>query len=344
MARRRDVLRTWRLLLRPYTAADAAPLADAIGQYDVARWLGLVPYPYRLSDAEAFIARTEAGRDWLIEHEGRLIGGISVGHELGYWVARDIWGQGLATEACDAATDAHFANRSSERLISGHYEGNERSAKVLEKQGFRYTGATRSVQSRALSQTIVSREMVLERAVWEARRRFRLKTPRLSLRELREGDLPALRRIGGQPDVARMLSSVPSPWPEEAAHRWLLRALFRGRLGYRAAICRWGRVIGTVGNFQMPDGTVHCAYFVDPAHWGRGYATEALIAFLHDTVTRFGVDAVWADHFADNPASAAVLARAGFRAAGNGSGTSLARRGEHPTRIWRLDAADLPAP
>lgn len=338
-----STLETARLVLRPPVAADAATLAGAIGNYDVARWLGQVPYPYGTEDAERFIAQARQGETWIIEENGALVGGISADSELGYWLARPAWGRGLATEACDAVVDHWFSAGQGESLTSSHLADNDRSARVLIKQGFVYRGAGRVV-SRALSQDIEDRRMELTRADWAARRRYRLRTPRLLLRELQSGDLHDLRRIAGQEAVARMMFNIPVPFPEDAARRWLNAWRYRGRLGFRAAICRWGRVIGTVGIARVPGrATVTCMYFLDPACWGRGFAREALVHFLNDTLTRFHVQTVWADHFDDNPASGAVLRHAGFVAQRTDTGTSLARGPEpHPTTVYRLDRAALP--
>nr|WP_245398677.1 GNAT family N-acetyltransferase [Oceaniglobus trochenteri] len=333
-------LETARLVLRPPVPGDAAALSGAIGNYDVARWLGQVPYPYGPEDADRFIAGAGA-RTWMIERDGRLIGGVSAEDELGYWLSRDVWGQGLATEACDAAVDAFFTQTRRDSLPSAHIVGNDRSARVLVKQGFRHAGEQRA-DARALSQVMATRLMTLTRAEWLARRRYALRTPRLTLRELRDGDLPALIRIAGQDAVARMLFNITVPWPEADARRWLNAWRYRGRLGFRAAICRRGRMIGTIGIARLPGrSTVTCMYFLDPSHWGHGYAKEALVHFLYDTMARFHVQTLWADHFDDNPASGAVLRHAGFMPHHPDTGTSAARPGEHPVTVYRLNRADL---
>jgi len=337
-------LETARLVLRAPVSTDAPGLAEAIGNYDVARWLGRVPYPYGVADAQRFIAEVAGSRTWLVIEDGALIGGLSAEDELGYWLARPAWGRGLATEACDAVVDAWFADPAAGDLPSGHYEGNARSARVLIKQGFRYTGR-RVVAAKALSQDVTSWSMGLTRTEWQARRSYALATPRLTLRELRDGDLPALMAIAGQESVARMMFNITRPWPEPAARRWLAAARFRGRLGFRAAICRRGRLIGTIGIARVPGrSTVTCMYFLDPARSGQGYAKEALVHFLNDTMAQFHVETVWADHFDDNPASGAVLRHAGFAPQRAGSGVSAAREGEHPTTIYRLNRDDLRRP
>ncbi|WP_172960980.1 GNAT family N-acetyltransferase [Oceaniglobus roseus] len=336
-------MRTARLLLRPLNGGDVPAITAGVGNYEVAKWLSVVPYPYHAADARAFLASEHAapGVAWAICDGRGLQGVVSHNGALGYWLARGAWGKGYLTEALDAVVDACFAPRRVQVLHASHFEGNDRSARVLAKQGFRYVGS-REVQARAMSQAVTSRLMELDRATWTARRRYALATERLTLRELRDGDLKALMRIAGDPRVARGLSDVKVPWGEEAARLWLDRARFRGRPGFRAAICRRRRLIGTVGLFEAPEGQgALCELFVEPESQGRGFATEALEAFLADVLPRFAVTQVWAAPFADIPSAGAVLARAGFVPVGRGSSVSAARQGVQETAVWHLQA---PAP
>jgi RimJ/RimL family protein N-acetyltransferase len=336
-------LRTPRLLLRPLAPGDADEIVTGVGNYEVAKWLGVVPYPYRITDAEAFLASDAAapGQTWAICDDAGLQGIISHRDQLGYWLARAAWGRGYLTEACDAVTDAVFADRRRTIIHAGHFSGNERSSRVLIKQGFVYTGTT-GVEARTLAQTVTSHNMELSRETWAARRVYRLRTPHLTLRELRDGDLAPLMRIAGQDAVARMLFNIPLPWPEADARRWLDAWRYRGRLGFRVAITRWGRMIGAIGIGHIPGRpTVTCMYFLDPRHWGRGYAKEALVHFLNDTMARFDVQTVWADHFDDNPASGGVLRHAGFVQTHTDTGISAARGREQGIIVYRLQRGDL---
>ena len=326
---------TPRLRLTPVGDGDPEEIAEAIGNYDVARWLGRVPYPYRSADADAFIEanRHLEGKVWFVYDREGLVGGIGIDGELGYWLARTAWGQGYATEACDAVLDAHFADPEAEVLLSGHYPGNHRSATVLRKLGFVYTGK-RPVQAQALAQTVEGHELVLTRAAWEARRQIDVRTARLHLRPLRDTDWRQIQKIGGVPEVARMMLMLTVPWPETAVRHWIATSQFRGRPGYRLGIeLNDGGLIGTVG--FAPDHTI--SYMIDRRFWGRGYASEAMRGFLADLFTRFDdIDVIEADHFTDNPASGVVLTKLGFEKTGTGLGASKARVERAPNVLYRL--------
>ncbi|MEL7344568.1 MAG: GNAT family N-acetyltransferase, partial [Pseudomonadota bacterium] len=129
-------LTTERLHLRPLDAADAPVLVDALGRYDVARWLIAKPYPFELLDAGAMIDAARIGQSWLAWDNKRLVGGVSVENGLGFWVSRPDWGQGYGTEMARAATQAFVRLTPEKALLAGAMTTNAASIRVLEKSGF----------------------------------------------------------------------------------------------------------------------------------------------------------------------------------------------------------------
>lgn len=143
--------RTRRLLLRPGFPEDAPALVAAIGKLEIVRNLANVPWPYGVRDAESYLA---APRDPVLpsllitERTGgspRIVGACGLGRrasgaiELGYWIARDHWGRGLATEAGLALVDIARTLRLG-GLEASHFLDNPASARVLSKLGFEATG------------------------------------------------------------------------------------------------------------------------------------------------------------------------------------------------------------
>ncbi|MFQ6552295.1 GNAT family N-acetyltransferase [Aestuariibius insulae] len=311
------VLRTPRLKLRPLRHSDAERIKELIGEYEVVRWLSRPPYPYALSDAQEFldavVTEDGSGFVWAIERDGRLIGTIATNEGLGYWLAREAWGQGIATEAGDAVVDAYFDLTEEEDLSSSYMAGNAASANVLAKLGFLETGP-KTLESRVFGKKVEGRALTLSRARWQARRAFRIETDRLVIREIHDADWPDLVRIGGDARVAPMLASVMTPWPEVQCRRWIAAGRYHGRPGFRATVLtKDARVIGCFGFGKSPE-VEHqsCAYFINPHYWGQGYATEGMRAFLSFCFGQFEIDLIEADHFDDNPASGVVMNRLGF--------------------------------
>lgn len=58
--------------------------------------------------------------------------------EIGYWIGVPYWGNGLVPEAVEAMLDYCFDWLGCQRVWCGHYEGNEKSKRVIEKSGFTY--------------------------------------------------------------------------------------------------------------------------------------------------------------------------------------------------------------
>jgi RimJ/RimL family protein N-acetyltransferase len=145
--------RTDRLLLRPGWIEDAPALASAIADEMIVRNLATAPWPYRLRDAEAFLAqpRDPVLPSFLVfertDGAPRLVGSCGLGRrpsglvELGYWIARPHWGQGFATEAASAVI-AIARTLGLPQLEGSHFIDNPASGRVLEKLGFVPVGIT----------------------------------------------------------------------------------------------------------------------------------------------------------------------------------------------------------
>lgn len=157
---------TKRLLLRPGWIEDAPALAAAIADKRVVRNLARAPWPYRLEDAEGFLAAPRDSRFpnfQIIDRTRdpvRMIGGIGFHRdedgaiELGYWIAPGDWGRGFATEAGRAAIDTARSCLGYDRIVAGHFVDNPASGRVLEKLGFRRTGRTLPRYSRARGEEV----------------------------------------------------------------------------------------------------------------------------------------------------------------------------------------------
>ena len=164
--------RTPRLLLRPGFPEDAPALTAALADRAIAHNLAVVPWPYTLRDAEAYLAspRDPVLPSLLIVERGAaapvLVGACGLGRrpsgavELGYWIARPFWGRGIATEACGALIAiAHALGLPS--LEASHFVDNPASGRVLEKLGFEPLGIIAPRLSCARGQDVPARLMRL---------------------------------------------------------------------------------------------------------------------------------------------------------------------------------------
>ncbi len=150
MLMERPTIQTQRLLLRWPMPTDRTAIAAIVGDWQVARSLSRVPHPYSEADADFFLEEIVPKEwVWAIEHEesAQFIGVVGLTPEpgskiaeLGYWLARPFWGQGIATEAAKAVIDYGFQTLALPFILSGYFEQNPSSGRVLKKLGFVETG------------------------------------------------------------------------------------------------------------------------------------------------------------------------------------------------------------
>ena len=317
-----QVLDTARLRLRPVAAADEGAVVAALNDLDVAGWLAVVPFPYRATDFRQFqTGYAVPGQTYAVEDAGGLVGILGVeDRTLGYWLAPAAQGKGYATEAARAALSSHFAADPSD-IASGYFEGNARSARVLEKLGFVEVGRHPKF-CRALGRERPHVEMRLSLAQFAAAWPVEARSARLSYRPLQPHDVHGLHRLVSQWEVVRQLG--PS-WPHPAEMAFTLtRARPFAGAGFHWGIFRDGAFIGTVG---VTEGEL--GYMIDPALHRQGFAREACGAAL-DRAFADGLDQVSAGVWADNAASLALLDGLGFLRVGESLGPSRSRGGEHP--------------
>ena len=139
-----------------------------------------------------------------------------------------------------------------------------------------------------------------------------IRTERLTIRPLCEGDDAALSVMlrDGQIKKTYML---PDFEDEQQCMKLVrrLRELSADDSRFVAGICRGEELIGFLNDVETRDGSVEMGYFVDPAHWNRGYATEALKAVIAH-LQKTGFRQVRTGAFEENIASIRVMEKAGM--------------------------------
>ena len=157
--RRPPTLVTERLMLRELREADAGDVARGAGDKRVARYLVQVPDPYTVAVARRWIAQRiawwDAGRGATLAIVRRpapdaVLGTVSLRKsrsdaraELGYWLAADAWGEGIATEATREMVTWGFRELGLRRVYAEVFAENRASSRVLEKLGMTLEGLKR---------------------------------------------------------------------------------------------------------------------------------------------------------------------------------------------------------
>jgi ribosomal-protein-alanine N-acetyltransferase len=148
-------LRTERMLLRPFREGDIDDVYAFATDREWSRYLMNVPDTYTRAHAQEFINRN-LGRDWdtnpnfALVLDGRVVGSIglvvSKEHrraEIGYSLARELWGKGLIPEAARALVDWGFPAYELDKVFARADARNERSWRVMEKLGMTREGLLR---------------------------------------------------------------------------------------------------------------------------------------------------------------------------------------------------------
>jgi RimJ/RimL family protein N-acetyltransferase len=170
------VLETKRLTLRAPTLKDAKAVAVLANDRRIAENSARIPHPYKLADAESFIAganKADGETVFLIVRNGTIMGacGVAVADpnapELGYWLGVPHWGQGFATEALHAVIDFAFSEFEHSALHAGARVTNPASRRVLEKCGFQWTGVG-LYRINAIKSSAPIDRFRLERGIWQA--------------------------------------------------------------------------------------------------------------------------------------------------------------------------------
>lgn len=135
-------------------------------------------------------------------------------------------------------------------------------------------------------------------------------TRRLRLRPLKPGDAGRIAALAGDLDVARMTARIPYPYLPEQALSWI-ETLAEGEF-VRGIFAR-RRLVGACGYTRAGNGSAELGYWIGKPYWGRGYATEAARALVEQGFGEAGLDRLTCGHLVDNPASARVIEKLGFR-------------------------------
>jgi len=155
------MIETERLILRPWVESDAESMFKYASDPDVGPAAGWVPHT-SIADSLEIIRTVFAAPETyavVLKATGEPVGscGIMFSNsphsaelqpgegEIGYWIGKPYWGQGLIPEAVEALLKHAFADLRLKVLWCSHYEGNHQSRRVCEKCGFQYSHTAQCV-------------------------------------------------------------------------------------------------------------------------------------------------------------------------------------------------------
>ena len=152
-------LETERLVLRDLEEKDIDNICKNVNELEVSKYLAVVPYPYKKSDAEWWAnncikesqENPRENYNLGVEYNGEIIGAIGLTKidyfvkkaTFGLWLGKDYWRKGIMTEASNVLFDFAFNELGLNRIDSAAYVNNESSNKLHKKLGFVYEGRKR---------------------------------------------------------------------------------------------------------------------------------------------------------------------------------------------------------
>lgn len=147
------VLKTERLTLRSWQLDDLDDFYEGAKVDGVGQMCGWTPHKNKEESLMILNRFIEHKKTFAIVYQGHAIGSLGIekykeaelpefhdkkGRELGYWLNKDYWGQGLMPEAVKRVIQYCFEDLKLDFLACGHFVENDRSRRVQEKCGFKH--------------------------------------------------------------------------------------------------------------------------------------------------------------------------------------------------------------
>ena len=175
------MLETERLILRRWEESDAERLYQYAKDPDVGPIAGWPPHQ-SVDESLDVIRNVFNGREAYaicLKTDNKAIGAIELklnGNtdmterddecELGYWLGKPFWGQGIVPEAAREMLRHAFEDIGMQKVWCGYYEGNLKSKRVQEKCGFRYQWTTEGVDVPLMHETRTGHVNLMTKDNW----------------------------------------------------------------------------------------------------------------------------------------------------------------------------------
>lgn len=170
--------KTERLILRPWRENDAENLYLYASDPQVGPPAGWPPHTSVENSREIIRTVLSAPETYAVclKETGKPIGSIGLHRndlaeqddefELGYWIGRPFWGQGMIPEAAREMLRHAFEDLGMMRIWCGYYDGNVKSCRVQEKLGFVYHHTTEGLKLKQLGEIRTGHVMLMTREHW----------------------------------------------------------------------------------------------------------------------------------------------------------------------------------
>ena len=167
------ILETERLILRPWCDDDAPDLYIYASDPDIGPPAGWPPHTSVENSLEIIRTVLSAPETYAVclKESGKPIGSIGFHrndlaedddeYELGYWIGKKFWGQGLIPEASRELLRHAFNDLNMQTIWCGYYDDNVKSRRVQDKLGFIYHHTTEGLEVPLLGEIRTGHVMIM---------------------------------------------------------------------------------------------------------------------------------------------------------------------------------------
>ena len=173
------ILQTKRLILRHWSENDAEELYKYASDPEVGPPAGWPSHTSAENSREIIRTVLSAPETYAVclKENGKPIGSVGLHrndlaerddeYELGYWIGKPFWGQGLIPEASRELLRYAFEDLGMNRIWCGYYDGNEKSHRVQEKLGFVFHHTTEGLEVKLLNEIRTGHSSLMTKERWQ---------------------------------------------------------------------------------------------------------------------------------------------------------------------------------
>lgn len=175
-------METERLSLRPFAETDLEAFYNCCRNPVLGNNAGWKPHE-TIEESCEILHQVFMGQEniWAIvkKKDGKLIGSLGLLPDpkrenphalmLGYWLDEAAWGKGYMTEAVETVLNYGFMKLNANIITANCYPHNERSRKILIKQGFEYEGTLHQAELIYDGRIFDHQCFCLKKEVWQRR-------------------------------------------------------------------------------------------------------------------------------------------------------------------------------
>ena len=181
------MLKTERLILRRWKESDAESLYEYAKDSSIGPAAGWQPHR-SVEESRRIIKNVLNGKEAYavcLKEDNKAIGAIELmlkgslanplknddECELGFWIGKPFWGQGLIPEAAREMLRRAFEDLGMNKVWCGYYDGNGKSKRAQEKIGFTYQFSKENVNVPAMNETRTEHISCITKEEWNRRKK-----------------------------------------------------------------------------------------------------------------------------------------------------------------------------